>query len=167
MAIECRGGASWNAISTEIWSAFESTSKRLRGYTSETRVKRGRRRVHGEKELVEKLGRNDLCPCGSRRRFQGLLPGQRPLRRRQQGPLLFATGELRGALSGEEGLAKGQILAALTLVSCTWGQGTQTTVSRQPVEVRLDCVAGARREACPLQSQSVEICANLWLDPSP
>jgi uncharacterized protein YecA (UPF0149 family) len=25
--------------------------------------------VHGDKELVEKLGRNDLCPCGSGRRF--------------------------------------------------------------------------------------------------
>ncbi|HVG19834.1 MAG TPA: SEC-C metal-binding domain-containing protein [Blastocatellia bacterium] len=29
--------------------------------------------VRGEKELVEKLGRNDLCPCGSQRRFQKLL----------------------------------------------------------------------------------------------
>ena len=29
--------------------------------------------MHGEKELVEKLGRNDPCPCGSARRFQTLL----------------------------------------------------------------------------------------------
>jgi uncharacterized protein YecA (UPF0149 family) len=29
--------------------------------------------VRGNKELLEKLGRNDLCPCGSRRRFQTLL----------------------------------------------------------------------------------------------
>ncbi|MEW6126437.1 MAG: SEC-C metal-binding domain-containing protein [Acidobacteriota bacterium] len=29
--------------------------------------------VHSEKELVEKLGRNDLCPCGSKRRFQEML----------------------------------------------------------------------------------------------
>jgi hypothetical protein len=27
----------------------------------------------GEKELVEKLGRNDPCPCGSGKRFQELL----------------------------------------------------------------------------------------------
>jgi hypothetical protein len=27
----------------------------------------------GEKELVEKLGRNDPCPCGSGIRFQALL----------------------------------------------------------------------------------------------
>jgi hypothetical protein len=27
----------------------------------------------GEKELVEKLGRNDPCPCGSGQRFQTLL----------------------------------------------------------------------------------------------
>lgn len=41
-------------------SPFEPTSKRRNGYPSETRVKRGVRVVHGEKELVEKLGRNDL-----------------------------------------------------------------------------------------------------------
>jgi uncharacterized protein YecA (UPF0149 family) len=41
-------------------------------------VKRGERFVHGgDKELVEKLGRNDLCPCGSTRRFQAMLHGQR------------------------------------------------------------------------------------------
>ncbi|WP_328838332.1 SEC-C metal-binding domain-containing protein [Methylobrevis albus] len=27
---------------------------------------------------MEKLGRNDLCPCGSGRRFQGVLPQCRP-----------------------------------------------------------------------------------------
>ena len=48
-------------------------SKRRRGYPSETRVGRGVRVVHGDKELCEKLGRNDLCPCGSGRKFQTLL----------------------------------------------------------------------------------------------
>jgi uncharacterized protein YecA (UPF0149 family) len=33
--------------------------------------------VHGSKELVEKLGRNDPCPCGSSLRFQTLLPAHR------------------------------------------------------------------------------------------
>jgi uncharacterized protein YecA (UPF0149 family) len=33
-------------------------------------VKRGEQVVHGDKELVEKLGRNDPCPCGSARRFK-------------------------------------------------------------------------------------------------
>jgi uncharacterized protein YecA (UPF0149 family) len=42
-------------------------------------VKRGDRVLHGDKELVEKLGRNDLCPCGSGRLFQALLPEIRPL----------------------------------------------------------------------------------------
>ena len=55
--------------------AFERSSKRRRGYPSETRVKRGLRFVHGDKELVEKLGRNDPCPCGSGLRFQAVLPG--------------------------------------------------------------------------------------------
>ena len=48
-------------------------SKRRRGYPSETQVKTGEQMVHGEKELVEKLGRNDPCPCGSGRSFQSLL----------------------------------------------------------------------------------------------
>jgi hypothetical protein len=34
---------------------------------------RGVRVVHGDKELMEKLGRNDPCPCGSTRRFQEVL----------------------------------------------------------------------------------------------
>ena len=32
-------------------------------------MKRGVRIVHGDKLLEEKLGRNDLCPCGSGKRF--------------------------------------------------------------------------------------------------
>jgi len=69
--------------------AFERSSKRRKGYPSETKVKRGMRVVHGEKELVEKLGRNDLCPCGSGRCFQTLLSPQRQIRRHQP-PLLFS-----------------------------------------------------------------------------
>ncbi|WP_390901789.1 SEC-C metal-binding domain-containing protein [Sphingomonas alpina] len=30
--------------------------------------------VNGDKYLIEKLGRNDPCPCGSGHRFQALLP---------------------------------------------------------------------------------------------
>ncbi|WP_216738955.1 SEC-C metal-binding domain-containing protein [Hahella sp. HN01] len=36
-------------------------------------MKRGYRVVHGDKDLHEKLGRNDPCPCGSRRLFQTML----------------------------------------------------------------------------------------------
>ena len=49
---------------------FETMSKRRKGYPSETQVKRGIRIVHGDKLLEEKLGRNDPCPCGSRKRFK-------------------------------------------------------------------------------------------------
>ncbi|MFT3819755.1 MAG: SEC-C metal-binding domain-containing protein [Rubrivivax sp.] len=52
------------------------TSKRRKGFPSETRVKRGERIVGAAKELVEKLGRNDPCPCGSGRSFQALLHEQ-------------------------------------------------------------------------------------------
>ena len=54
-------------------------SKRRRSFPSETQVKRGDRVVHGDVELYEKLGRNDLCPCGSGYRFQALLPDERAL----------------------------------------------------------------------------------------
>jgi uncharacterized protein YchJ len=49
---------------------FEPMSKRRKGFPSETKVKRGVRIVHGNKEFAEKLGRNDLCPCGSGKRFK-------------------------------------------------------------------------------------------------
>jgi hypothetical protein len=58
---------------------FEVTSKRRKGFNSETSVKPGVRFVHGDKELVEKLGRRDLCPCGSGLRFQKMLPQLGPL----------------------------------------------------------------------------------------
>ena len=55
-------------------------SKRRNGFPSETQVKRGDRSVRGgEVDLLERLGNNDPCPCGSGRRFQELLPQQRPL----------------------------------------------------------------------------------------
>ena len=72
-----KGGPSWTPpLET---TAFEVMSKRRKGYPSESRVKRGTRIVHGDKELEEKLGRNDLCPCDSGRRFQELLHAQRTL----------------------------------------------------------------------------------------
>ena len=54
-------------------------SKRRKGFPSETQVKRGDRVVGGHKELLEKLGRNDPCPCGSGRTFPALLLAQRLL----------------------------------------------------------------------------------------
>ena len=45
-------------------------SKRRKGFPSETQVKRGVRIVGDVKLLEEKLGRNDLCPCGSGKRFK-------------------------------------------------------------------------------------------------
>jgi len=43
--------------------------------SSESQVKRGHRIVGIDTELIEKLGGNDRCPCGSGRRFPPLLPG--------------------------------------------------------------------------------------------
>lgn len=42
--------------STRIVRYFEITNKRRKGFPSETQVKRGFRVVHGNKELLEKLG---------------------------------------------------------------------------------------------------------------
>lgn len=75
------GGVPWVQIRTSSTSTgFEVTSKRRKGFPSETQVKRGDRVVRGSKELLEKLGRNDPCPCGSGLRFQTLLHAQRRVR---------------------------------------------------------------------------------------
>ena len=91
-----KGGRQCQTIvtTTPICPAFERTSKRRKGFPSETRVKRGLRFVRGgEKELVEKLGRNDPCPCGSGKRFQAVLP--------ELGPVSTAPGET--IIGGEAG----------------------------------------------------------------
>src|SRR6185369_8133328 len=73
--------------------AFERTSKRRKGFPSETRVKRGLRFVRGgEKELVEKLGRNDPCPCGSGKRFQALLHELGPVSTGRSGTIIGGEG---------------------------------------------------------------------------
>jgi len=75
-----QGGVLWPGENDSTNNAFHrKTSKRRRGFPSETNVKRGMRVVHGDKELTEKLGRNDPCPCGSGRRFQEMLLAQRTL----------------------------------------------------------------------------------------
>jgi hypothetical protein len=73
-------------------------------------VKRGDRLVHGDKELTEKLGRNDLCPCGSGRCFQTMLPQQRPLRRSNPQSLLLGkrAGGIRAAQLHGADSARGQ-----------------------------------------------------------
>ena len=66
---------------------LEPMSKRRRGFPSETNVKRGARSVKaGEKELLERLGNNDPCPCGSGRRFRAVLSQQWPLSTAPDGP---------------------------------------------------------------------------------
>jgi hypothetical protein len=83
------GGASCESkTNTSKPIAFEVSSKRRKGFPSETHVKRGDRVVGGRKELIEKLGRNDPCPCGSGRRFQALLHVEWRIRRVRPG-LLF------------------------------------------------------------------------------
>jgi len=86
-------------ITSQTSPAFERTSKRRKGYPSETNVKRGLRFVRGgpdddqSVELVEKLGRKDPCPCGSGLSFQTLLPAIRPV----------STGRSAGSIGGIRG----------------------------------------------------------------
>ncbi len=74
------GGAPWPSTKIEMHFPFEPTSKRRKGYPSETQVKRGQRVVGNDKYLVEKLGRNDPCPCNSGRRFQEVLYASQEVR---------------------------------------------------------------------------------------
>lgn len=64
-------------------------SKRRRGFPSETHVKRGVQIVHGGKELMEKLGRNDLCPWGQREAIQKVLPEIGPVLTALTGTITF------------------------------------------------------------------------------
>jgi hypothetical protein len=89
------GGAPCQSLRISMHIPFERTSKRRKGFPSETQVKRGHRIVGGEKHLVEKLGRNDPCPCGSGRRFQEMLPAGQPVRGFGTRRLLL--GRVRGA----------------------------------------------------------------------
>ena len=74
--------------------------KRRKGYPSETQVKRGGRVVHGEKDLTEKLGRNDLCPCGSGKRFKKCCLASGCFRRREP-RLLHSENDWNGSHRGD------------------------------------------------------------------
>ena len=93
--------------------AFERTSKRRKGFPSETRVKRGLRFVRGgpeepnSVELIEKLGRNDPCPCGSGKRFQEMLHALGPVS-------TGASGTIIGGRSRPGALAPGLPISALS-----------------------------------------------------
>jgi hypothetical protein len=76
----CGGASCESKKNTSKPIAFEVRSKRRKGFPSETHVKRGNRVVGGTKELIEKLGRDDPCPCGSGRRFYALLHVERRVR---------------------------------------------------------------------------------------
>src|SRR3984885_9543337 len=84
----CGGASCESKKNTSKPIAFEVSSKRRKGFPSETHVKRGDRVVSGSKELMEKLGRNDPCPCGSGHRFQAVLHVERRVRRLRPGLLL-------------------------------------------------------------------------------
>jgi hypothetical protein len=71
-------------------------SKRRKGFASETRVKRGVRKVHIEKELSEKLGRNDLLPLRVEQKIQELLYANQAIRRFAPKPLLLENNRTSG-----------------------------------------------------------------------
>ncbi|MEI7685087.1 MAG: SEC-C domain-containing protein [Planctomycetota bacterium] len=84
-----KGGGSWTIKTSTNSHFFETMSKRRKGFPSETKVKRGVRIVHGNKELDEKLGRNDLCPCGSGKPFKKCCLDSGSFRRSESASLLL------------------------------------------------------------------------------
>ena len=88
VARSMKGGGSWTRKTSTTCPFFETMSKRRKGFASEKKVKCGVRIVHGDKELEEKVGRNDLCPCGSGKLFKKCCLESGCFRWRQQGPLL-------------------------------------------------------------------------------
>ncbi|MGH9606652.1 MAG: SEC-C metal-binding domain-containing protein [Terracidiphilus sp.] len=92
-----KGERPWLSTTSTKSSPFERSSKRRTGYPSETHVRRGLRIVRTNKELLEKLGREDLCPCGSGRSFQEMLHAIRQVRRGKSKLLLSASSSPQGA----------------------------------------------------------------------
>ena len=82
-------GGAWTRKTSNPNRFFETMSKRRKGFPSETKVKRGVQIVHGDKELDEKVGRNDLCPCESGKLFKKCCRNSGCFRRREPGPLLL------------------------------------------------------------------------------
>ena len=75
---------------------------------TESQVKRGPRSVRGgETELIEKLGGNDLCPCGSTRRFKNCCRLSGRFRRRDGRPLLPGALAAPACLRSSDGRAAG------------------------------------------------------------
>jgi hypothetical protein len=102
--------------------SFRAHEQAASRFPSETQVKRDERAAKGgEKELVEKLGANDLCPCGSRRRFQALLPKQRPL----------STGQDATTTSGSADVGFRGRASALPRLRSSAGQSTGLRIRAQ------------------------------------
>jgi len=80
-------------MTSSATSPFEPMSKRRKGFPSERQVKRGIRIVHSDKLLEEKLGRNDLCPCGSGKRFKRCCLASGSFRCNPSQPLLLETSD--------------------------------------------------------------------------
>src|SRR5581483_7839708 len=94
-----QGESLWQPKIQKNSSPFERSSKRRKGYPSEAHVGRGLRIIHQDKELVEKLGRKDLCPCGSGQSFQKVLPEIGQIRWLEQKLLLSANDRNRAGTS--------------------------------------------------------------------
>jgi hypothetical protein len=122
--------------------AFEVSSKRRKGFPSETQVKRGLNRLPGnppdcpgfrfvrggEKELVEKLGRNDPCPCGSGQSFQEMLPRLRPVSTGASGRIIGGEGVGSGSAPRSHVRGDGDLMH---LVNCHRNSVTVTLLARR------------------------------------
>ena len=86
-------------------------------------------------ELLEKLGRNDPCPCDSGKRFQGLLPQNRPVSTEPNGATTGGEGETPH-LAGL-GWWEFEVIARVTVTPAT-RTGTCNCVSPSNTAIRLD-----------------------------
>jgi SEC-C motif-containing protein len=123
---------------TQLWRPAVLSKPRASGgggYASETQVRRGDRVVHSDKELIEKLGRNDLCPCGSGRRFQKMLPAIRPLRRERA--QLLCSGLAANSLKREGDSKKAITLQGFGELAERQGIAVLTRRDRKVGQVRL------------------------------
>ena len=112
-----KGGESWTRKTSTKFPLFETMSKRRKGFASEKMVKRGVRIVHGDKELEEKVGRNDLCPCDSGKLFKSCCLESGYFRWRESGSLLSGNDEVACPEEFRAGLFHADQLVVAILVS--------------------------------------------------
>jgi len=84
------------------------------------------------RKLVERLGRKDLCPCGSGRRFQELLPAFRGILMVPTGATSFRSKDIEGRSEPDASLiSRGTVIASQLALEIACKRGRQQRAGKK------------------------------------